>query len=379
MKVFSYLFTKYGIPILFVGSIGGGVKLYFNKTWYSFQSVSSAKEFLDANLPALEKHKSYLEVLQEAKYTVVNKDTSEQVLQNILTQRLFPTRHAQLHYPVNRMFSGSKAVTFKQQTYTNQGGKTIKYLEKPTKEDTENLKQACIQALAGTKPESQFAVPRDNATKENKETFSELSRLREWCTEPKVKHVLARHKLTLLNTDENKHEDDTDWKEVIAGGWFKKEGDKKNWESQTFIKDTSTFLGNKKDSNGIESISDVTEEQIKALKKQCQVALEKNFERKSFYLTKDFIDDIKDGNKPDSIDEFQEAALFCSKPMSAGDYVKKAMQGIVDEKLDAADKQDYCFVDGKDKPNDYSEIKTNNPMSGKTFWCAVRMVYDPKK
>ncbi|GCE63994.1 hypothetical protein MHSWG343_10020 [Candidatus Mycoplasma haematohominis] len=378
MKIFNYLFNKYGIPALFIGSTGIGIKTYLSKNGYSFvSSIANIPSDLINTIfqidnPEIPREKqTYLDALTSSGYTVVSETTKDEVLQNILIQRLFPSRHSQIQYTKNRLFKGSPEITLTRAEYTNKDNKKADYLQKPAKTETDKLKNACIVALKGEEHKDEFSV-RHNG-QEQTDAFKELSRLREWCTEPKVKHVLGRHKLTLLSTDQNK--DDDKWKEVIAGGWFKQE----NLGRQTFIKEIDNFLGDKKDT-GISTTGEVTNEQIEILKKQCKEVLEKNFERKNFYVTKDFIDGMENNNnKQTTVDEFQEAALFCSEPITAKDYVEKAMQGNVDAKLDEKDKQDYCFVEEKPQPSDYSSIKTNDPMAGKTFWCAVRMVYAPKE
>lgn len=105
---------------------------------------------------------------------------------------------------------------------------------------------------------------------------------------------------------------------------------------------------------------------IKTLKDKCTSSLNKPFTRTNFPATKSFLNS--------NADEFQEAALFCTVPTTAEDYVKKAMQGEIHNSIPKDMENDYCHEEGKDI-NYYKNIKTTDPMGGKSFWCAVRMIY----
>lgn len=41
MRVFAHAFNKYGIPVLFIGSLGAGINLYLRGSGYDFFSLNS--------------------------------------------------------------------------------------------------------------------------------------------------------------------------------------------------------------------------------------------------------------------------------------------------------------------------------------------------
>ncbi|GCE63396.1 hypothetical protein MHSWG343_03920 [Candidatus Mycoplasma haematohominis] len=366
MKVFNYLFNKYGIPVLFVGFTGVGVKLYFRNIEFVLVSDSG---FVEVLLPY-----SFSSELTNKKYKVVTNDTSDDIVLNIMSQRLFPNKTQNFDYSEGQIFEGSKKISFTVKKLEIKDKKQeLTILEKPDKKFVNEYKEACVKALA-----VEYRV--NESDKEKKEKAeSQLARLREWCTEPTIKDVLGRHKFQLL-TETNKGITDDDWKDVIAGGWFKKEGDTKYWEKQSFISESEieSFLGGKEKLNeeGIKSKTDVTDEQVSKFKKKCQEILEKPFTRKTFYAPTMFWKEM-DPKEKDGIDEFQEAALFCSKPMKVDDYVDKSMQGLPKSSFSEADKKDYCYVNKGIE--EYKNLKTNEPIEGKSFWCAVKLLYDKNK
>ncbi|GCE63548.1 hypothetical protein MHSWG343_05450 [Candidatus Mycoplasma haematohominis] len=384
MKIFTIWFNKYGIPFLFIGSLGSGIKLYLGKQGYYFQTqkqntfeddITAASFNVPSYSSKVVEKQTFLKALQNTGYQVVNDSTKHEVLQNILIQRLYPTTHVKLDYKTNHMFAGSPEIKLIKSTYENKDKKVVEYLQRPTEEDTKKLKDACIKALQGERAKHDFSVPEENATKENKDTFAELSRLREWCTEPKIKDVLGRHKFRLVTDNRYKNKADYNIKQIIFG-WFKKENNNKYWEKQSFLnKDEIDKILKNKNVDSFAQADEIQEEQIKVIRDKCSAILEKPFVRTNFYMPKDFLDSME--NKTQSIDEFQEAALFCSEPTTSLDYVKDAMKGEAKKDFSQEDMKDYCYLQNKNV-SDYTNIKTTDPFEGKTFWCAVRMIYSPK-
>lgn len=164
----------------------------------------------------------------------------------------------------------------------------------------------------------------------NTESNKELSRLREWCTEPKIKDVFGRHKFTVLHTDTNA--DDTHWKEIIKGGHsFYKDGKAINPEKIKHY----LCRGNEKNSwrewwwFGCIS-KEPSDEQISVLKNACKAVLDAAFTRDNFYLIAQFINNMTEATKP-TIDPFQETFFFCVQPTTASDHTTKVLQGgIID-------------------------------------------------
>ncbi|WP_216083034.1 hypothetical protein [Candidatus Mycoplasma haematohominis] len=311
---------------------------------------------------------TYGSELVRNKYKLVDSNTEEAVLLNIMMERLDPTKD-KLKYEENKRFSVSPEIEFGFKEFKSSlDGKeySTTVLQKPDSKYVDPWRQACIQALAVEVTEAQW---KDTSSNEGKE----MARLREWCTIPTVEQVLKRHKLTPLNTDESKNTDDEKWREVIAGGWFKKEGSKKNWEDQSFIKDSSDLtivVGTGE--VGVQSKESVTTEQINVFKKRCKAELSRDFTRDNFYLTTQFINGIKD-NKP-VIDPFQEAALFCVQPFTASEYITTSLQGLVSSNIEVKS-DDYCYLTDINQKDSWT---TNNPIGGKSFWCAVRALYKAK-
>ncbi|GCE63588.1 hypothetical protein MHSWG343_05850 [Candidatus Mycoplasma haematohominis] len=361
MKVFSEFFNHYGIPLLFVGSTGTGIKLYFAKAGYLTNSQLSEIKFV---LP--EKKHKYSDEITNAGFTLVTSSTTDEVMQNIIFQRLFPNKDVTFSYSKGQVFAGSTEVKFEAKVFKTKNGKELKTISKPDKKYVEDFRKACLSAL-----DKEYQDDKDKDGPNSKE----LARLREWCTEPKIKDVLSRHKFTLLKTDENNKEDDAYWQEIIKGGWFSNTGGTKYWEKQTFIKeeeDLKKIIGDQK--TGFTG-EEVKPEQIAVLKKACKAALDKEFTRENFYLTKDLIDNVEPTTPELKVDLFQEAALFCSKPISAKEYIEKAMQGIAYTTVQTPANTEYCEISEKN----ISEWKTNNPLDGKTFWCGVKLLYEKSK
>ncbi|GCE63996.1 hypothetical protein MHSWG343_10040 [Candidatus Mycoplasma haematohominis] len=311
---------------------------------------------------------TYGSLLKEKQYQLVETNTSNDIILNIMMERLDPTKNS-LKYSKKQRFSVSEEVTFGTKTFTSQVGDksySLTILQKPDQQYIEPWKKSCIQALS-------VEVIKTKVEDSKTQEYSEMAKLREWCTIPTVDQVLRRHKLTPLNTDVDNHKDDAEWKKVIAGGWFKKETDKDNWEDQSFIKgtDLDTVIGN--DKRGINSESEVDKTKIDVFKNKCKAELEKAFERKNFYLTTQFINGITETDKP-TIDPFQEVALFCVKPFKASEYVTASLQGLVHEQVEIST-DDYCYLSNIENKDSWT---TNNPLGGKSFWCAVKSLYKAK-
>ncbi|WP_216083061.1 hypothetical protein [Candidatus Mycoplasma haematohominis] len=391
MSIFSTIAKAVTATGVVSGAAGVGSKMYLkNGHGFGTMDVNSTSNTTDSNTVPSANFESqptrnesstdqpqqvtdttkttYGSLLKEKKYELVKTETSNEIILNIMMERLDPTKDS-LSYSTGQRFSGSAQVTFQIKKFDSRVGDkdySLTVLQKPQESFINSWKQSCITAL-------DREVDRTKAEKTTTDEGKELARLREWCTEPTVDQVLRRHKLTPLNTDNTN--DDEKWKTVIAGGWFKKEGDKKNWEEQSFVSanEIDTFLKDKKET-GISLTSEVTKEQIDFFKQKCKAELQKPFTRTNFYLTTQFIKGIKEDNKP-TIDPFQELALFCVESMKASDYITKALQGDVQTSV-VLDQSDYCYM--TETSNNFDSWTTNNPLEGKSFWCAVKALYKAK-
>ncbi|WP_216083641.1 hypothetical protein [Candidatus Mycoplasma haematohominis] len=294
--------------------------------------------------------------LTSSNFKIVTESTTEEVLLNILMERLDPSKDTAQDYNVNRIFTGSKPIKYGVKSFTGKDNKKLTVLQKPDKQYAADHKQACIEELK--KPYDQ-----NNSTDK-----AQLSRLREWCTEPKVRDVLGRHKFTVLKTENKDH--DEHWKEIIKGGWFSKTGETKYWDKQSFIAgdELKKIIGD----SDTGFTGEPTDDQISVLKNACKAVLDTPFTRENFYLTTDFLSGITGSDPKPKMDPFQEAALFCTQPATVHHYITVALQGtpITPTKAD-----DYCSLSA----GDVNSWKTNTPMEGKTFWCGVRIAYGPKK
>lgn len=104
-------------------------------------------------------------------------------------------------------------------------------------------------------------------------------------------------------------------------------------------------------------------EKISTIKNRCEVALNKTFTRSNFPAPTSF---LKGDGK--NADEFQEAALFCTVPITAEDYVKRAMQGKLNTEIPGELKDDFCYdLTKKDGFHYLKNVKTIDPMEGKSF------------
>ncbi|GCE63531.1 hypothetical protein MHSWG343_05280 [Candidatus Mycoplasma haematohominis] len=380
MSIFSTIVKALTATGVVSGAAGVGSKIYL-KNGHGFgtmdvdpvSNVSTSNTQDTATVTPTQNQEAstrttYGSLLIDKKYELVKADTSNDIILNIMMERLDPTKDS-LSYSQGQRFSVSSPVTFGTKKFDSQiGGKnySLTVLQKPQDTFIDPWKQACIQALA-------VEVTKEKVEKSGTTEYSEMAKLREWCTIPTVDQVLRRHKLTPLNTNTEDTKDDEEWKTVISGGWFKKEGDKNNWEDQSFIKDEADLnivVGT--DKSGINGKNDVDKSKIDVFKKRCKDELSKPFERKNFYLTTQFINGIT-GDKPE-IDAFQETALFCVKSFTASQYITDSLQGLVSDSVEIS-ADDYCYL--SDVSNKES-LTTNNPLGGKSFWCAVKSLYKAK-
>lgn len=113
-------------------------------------------------------------------------------------------------------------------------------------------------------------------------------------------------------------------------------------------------------------------EKISVLKRRCNAALNKTFTRYNFPATTSFLKPLNQ-----KADEFQEAALFCTMPTTVEDYIQKAMQGKLRTDIPKDVQNDFCY-DASVGVDKLRNIKTTDPMGGKSFWCAVRVMYEKK-
>ncbi|WP_216083181.1 hypothetical protein [Candidatus Mycoplasma haematohominis] len=381
MRIFDYFFNRYGIPLLVVGSTGTGIKLYFGKVGYltsgNSEIFSSLEELENLNnfqaddpntqpsLPPKPKVNTFSDQIDKQKFTLFTESTTEEVIRNVMFQRLYPNKDDGFTYGKDQLFKGGVSFKFKEKTFNSKDGtKHLKTIEKPDSTEVNKFKEACLKAL-----QTEYTEANGGS--------DQVARLREWCTEPKVKDVLGRHKFHVFSDDKYKAKADENIKKIIFG-WFKEDGNHKWWEKQSFLSENEIqqILNGK--SNGFKEESEITPENIKIVKDKCLVELDKKFERENFYLTKDFVDQMADQPSPKpKVDAFQEVALFCSEPTTAEDYVRDAMQGNFKADFEDKDKKDYCYFDNK-QITDYKKVSTTDPFEGKTFWCAVRLLYETK-
>ncbi|WP_216082983.1 hypothetical protein [Candidatus Mycoplasma haematohominis] len=386
MSIFSTIVKALAATGVLSGAAGVGSKIYL-KNGHGFgtmdvvsnslapasenentseQSSQNQSESQAATNSSTSNQETFGSKLQSSRFTLVDNSTSDDVILNIIMERMDPTKD-KLTYNNKQRFQENPKVDFLTKTFSSSVGGvsySLTVLQKPNKSVVEPWKKACIEALK--KP----YVDDSTGTKVN---YNELARLREWCTIPTIEDVLKRHKLTPLSTDVSQTKDDETWKEVIAGGWFKKDGETKYWDKQSFI--TSTQLSDLVGTDGISEKSSIDSSKIDIFKNRCKDVLAKPFLRTNFYLTKEFIDGIADSDSPKpTVDEFQEAALFCVKPFKASEYITLSLQGQVSSTL-ATKTNDYCYISDT---NDRDTWTTNNPLGGKSFWCAVKSLYVPK-
>ncbi|GCE63883.1 hypothetical protein MHSWG343_08900 [Candidatus Mycoplasma haematohominis] len=409
MRIFDYFFNRYGIPLLVVGSTGTGIKLYFGNVgyftsgdspiFYSLEEADPSKDLISVPeepdklqpqeplqvpdnkeaivsppapivveplKPSVPKIITFSDKISEAGFRLVTENTTDDVIKNVMFQRLYPNKDAGFSYNPNQLFTGSIRFTFQSKIFKSRDGrKQLNTIQKPNNALVASFRKSCLDALK--------IEYKDDTSGKN-----QLSRLREWCTEPRVKDVLGRHKFQVFSDNRYKGKVDDSIKKILVG-WFKKEGKHKWWEKQSFFtpEEVKKIL-NKKENIGIKSEREVTQDQIKIVKDKCLKELEKNFERENFYLTKDFVDDMSSKLVPKpKVDLFQEVAMFCSVPTTAKDYVTNAMQGVLKTSFDQKIKKDYCYVSNK-QPTHYAQVSTTDPFHGRTFWCAVKLLYAPK-
>ncbi|WP_216083084.1 hypothetical protein [Candidatus Mycoplasma haematohominis] len=290
--------------------------------------------------------------MSKDKLAPVNTGTSDSIIENILMQGTLFFDNVPIVYPKDQLFSGSPRFTLKPVVKVV-NGKNFYFYERPVKNTVDAFKEACQVALQGSYSEGS----------------TELQQLENWCSEPKVKHVLKRHGFEI-------NSDDGVFKEVIGGGWFKKENDVKYWEKQTFIKKEliDNFLGTELKESGIADSSKVKQSHILSVKYRCRALLEKPFSRKSFYMPKSYWDQ-DDSHVNKNLDELQEAAIFCTTPRTVEDYITKTLQGSVKGESEL-DTSDACYL--SNHVSGLKDKKTYWPFGGNGFWCGVRLLYKPR-
>ncbi|WP_216083184.1 hypothetical protein [Candidatus Mycoplasma haematohominis] len=383
MRIFDYFFNRYGIPLLVLGSTGTGIKLYFGKVGYltygdsqifnSLEGEENADRSSQAGInivsqptaivqPPKPKKTTFADKI-DSRFKVFSEQTTEEVIRNVMFQRLYPNKDEDFSYSATQLFAGGIKFDFKAKSlYTKDNAKELKTIEKPENTEVDKYREACLKALNTEYPS-------------DKDESGQISKLREWCTEPKVQDVLSRHKFHVFSDSRYEKEIEPSIKKILVG-WFKKEGETKWWEKQSFFSEDEVKQILKGKEEGFKSESEIEKEQVEFVKQKCLQELDKNFERKNFYLTKDFIDQMNDPSDL-KVDLFQEVAIFCSVPTTAESYVNEAMQGILKTTFTEKEKEDYCYIEGKE-PQDYKTISTTDPFEGKTFWCAVRLLYETK-
>ncbi|GCE63873.1 hypothetical protein MHSWG343_08800 [Candidatus Mycoplasma haematohominis] len=344
----TFKFPIWGITFLTIGSIGVGAKIYFRDIQH---------------LRILVGDLTFRELLLNKEFIVVEDSSDSDLVKSILIQDLDPIETRKL-YPKHWLSEDSSfiAITSKNNVIINpeptatEPQKVRRYswinMNYPSKLVEQEIKKECKKLLD--------------------EIFSHdlLEKVKKFCTIPTIENVLIRNDFEILETDSD--EDDEIWKEVIAGGWFSIDADTgvKYWESQNLVKeeDSKKIAGDK----GITKVEEVTEEHIAILKRACKISLSKGFRRKNFPLNTDF---LKQANGLGEVDEFQETALFCSKPRSARDYIEKTLLRKVKNKVVSGH---YCFPPVDKLKDDYVWM-TNSPSWGRTFWCGVRELSDYKR
>ncbi len=349
------------------GGLGAGVDIYLRNSKFDNIEVSDepghdqeSKSLSDSSTPI---NKSSVNTYPDGtfgkqlatnKFAPVYSSTSDSVFQNILLQGLLTFNNKPIVYQKDQLFTGNPVVTVSPQV-RNISNKNFYLYGKQNDSVISSYKESCIAAL-------QKPYTSSDSTSE-----AELKKLEQWCTQPKVKHVLSRHGFELIK-------DSDDFKEVIAGGWFKKDGNTKYWEKQSFIKKghIDNFLGDKS-STGINSKSDVSYAHVAKLKYRCSAALERPFIRETFYMPKEYWEQDKTVTYSSRfLDEFQEAVIFCTKSRTAEKYIVETLKGKAKETSEL-DSQDVCYL--ANKVNDLKNLKTFDPFGGNGFWCAVKLLY----
>lgn len=252
---------------------------------------------------------------------------------------MFPHYRRNLSYNDNRIFEGNKEIKLKSQTF-RLNNKTIQVLKENSDADIQNLKDSCINALNQKRPNNDKIDP-------------QIYKIKAWCTIPTIKQNFERHKFVIPTQD-------SDWKKILESEWITND---KYHNKQSFF--STEELSKLRGSD--ESIK------LQTLKDKCAQVLAKPFERTNFPAPKDFLDALPNSNKK-KVDEFQEAAFFCTIPKTAAAYVKDAITSVAKKAIPDAHKKDYCYEEGK-TVQEYSNVRTIDPLGGKSFWCAVRMIH----
>lgn len=293
----------------------------------------------DAKIPT-DPQKTYLETFMEEKLTVVGENTTKEQLENILLGRMFPNYRKEHKQSANQLFTGSPEIKLSGTIRKNSVGREMFILGKNVQKDLDGWKRACVAAL--------------NKKPTDPNNHSQKYRLKEWCTVSTVRKVLLRHKFRMPTSEEQ-------WKDIL----------KSEWITNNRYSNKQSFLTGE-ELTKLNSAEVDVKDKISTLKGKCDVALSREFSRTNFPAPRDFLDTLSEGDK--RVDEFQEAALLCTIPVTAEKYVQEAMKGTIHASLPTDMANDYCY-DADKSIGYYRNIKTTDPMEGKSFWCAVRVIY----
>lgn len=282
--------------------------------------------------PKLEsRNLSYKQVLlsKSPHLEIIGDGTPSDVVKNIILHRMFPHFRGVFTFERDKMFDGSPKMTLQGEVRTH-NNKKLYILGKNTESDVKNLKDACGAALE--KPQKQV---QDNGED------PQIYRLKAWCTIPTIRDVLQRHRFEILKQD-------GEWRQILESEWITQ--DDNHGKQSLLTKDD------------LKKIKETTDEKAKIsiLKNRCNAVLDKKFTRGNFPATKDF---LGDGGEAD---EFQEAALLCTVPTTAANYIKNAMKGVANKAIPQEYGEDYCY-DANKSVGEYGETKTTDPAGGKSF------------
>lgn len=256
-------------------------------------------------------------------------NTKQEDLGSILMQRLFPRYGNGLKFEKDQLFEGSPAINFKMKELKI-NGRSMQILDRNSAEGIKGLKAACIKALNQEKPEGE-------------QGDAQMHNLGFWCAIPTIRDVLERNNFKFPEKDQ-------EWKEILDGGWVKNRA--YHSKQSLFTPNTMKLLN---EHNSLPY-------RIRSLRDRCAWTLKKKFKRTNFPAPGTFLE-VQRGM---AADEFQEAALFCTRPITAEKYVIEVLKGEIKGKVGGEQTKDYCYVRRKDI-NYYKRIKTTDPMEGKGF------------
>ncbi|WP_216083185.1 hypothetical protein [Candidatus Mycoplasma haematohominis] len=364
-----------GITTLTAGSVGGGIKIYLREFASKLDANSSLPVFQLIKIDDLEeiipKVATFKSAIEDKGYKVIDNSSEHRQSKLSLLHKLDP-HLTSLHYKANDLFPGSSDLVLtsheiaKGKTVSESGQSldfVINGIQSPENTASTKHKHDCATALE---------KPYDESKKD------QLDKLIEWCTVIQTNSdLLTRNGFTLLDTDSDK--DNDDWKKVISGGWLTKgfKSDSYNyWEKQSFFSasDLEQLIGKSSNIKEIKQVSDVEDKHIALFKERCKVELQKTPEIKNFPLSTYFLQGATSPNKSTlSVDSFFEATYFCTKPITAEEYLKNNLKAKTH--VQSADRGLVCSLD---ELNNY-EWYTYQPAQGKGFWCGVKAMYGGKE